>query len=311
MRLIDNNGTDDPAVNLALEEHCYRNLDFGHDYVLFYINRPSVIIGNHQNPFQEVNFDFAVRQKIPPVRRISGGGTVYHDPGNLNFSFITAFNGEMLGYFKTLLQPVLKTLQRLGVAAQLMGKNDITVDGRKISGNSQHTDMRRMLSHGTLLFSARLDILHRLLEPRLEIIHSRAISSIRSRVTNISDHLRRPLDFQAFLAELTAAVSDAFGRLPVCCLTAGDWAAVHRLAEQKYRSWDWTYGRTPEFSAIHRFKFNADDVCGRVLVKHGIIADVQFPAHRAGAADIRRFRQEAIGQRYGAEYTDQFRYQIC
>jgi lipoate-protein ligase A len=306
MRLIDNKGADDPAVNLALEEYCYRKLDFGHDYVLFYINRPSIIIGNHQNPFQEVNFDIAVRQKIRPVRRISGGGTVYHDPGNLNFSFITAFNGEMLGYFKRLLQPVLKTLQRLGVAAKLTDKNNITVEGRKISGNSQHTDMRRMLSHGTLLFDARLDILHRLLESRLEIIHSRAISSIRSRVTNISDHLRRPLDLPGFLTELTAAVSEAFGRLPVCRLTAGDWTAVHRLAEEKYRSWEWTYGRTPEFSAIHRFKFDADDVCGRILVRRGIIADIQFPAHRARPAEIRRCRQEAIGQRFGAAYTDQF-----
>jgi lipoate-protein ligase A len=306
MRLIDNKGADDPAVNLALEEYCYRKFDFGHDYVLFYINRPSIIIGNHQNPFQEVNFDIAVRQKIRPVRRISGGGTVYHDPGNLNFSFITAFNGEMLGYFKRLLQPVLKTLQRLGVAAKLTDKNNITVEGRKISGNSQHTDMRRMLSHGTLLFDARLDILHRLLESRLEIIHSRAISSIRSRVTNISDHLRRPLDLPGFLTELTAAVSEAFGRLPVCRLTAGDWTAVHRLAEEKYRSWEWTYGRTPEFSAIHRFKFDADDVCGRILVRRGIIADIQFPAHRARPAEIRRCRQEAIGQRFGAAYTDQF-----
>ena len=306
MLLIDNNGVTDPVINLALEEYSYRNLDPGHDYVLFYINQPSIIIGNHQNPFQEVKFEYAVQKKIRPVRRISGGGTVYQDPGNLNFSFITGFTGEMLKYFKTLLQPVLKTLKRLGVPAHLTEKNNILVDGKKISGNSQHTNMQRMLSHGTLLFDARLDILHRVLESRLEIIDSRAISSIRSKVTNISNHLRRSMNMQTFLAELTAAISDTFGRLQVYRLTAGDWVAVGRLAEEKYRSWDWTFGRTPEFSALHRFKSDAGDVCTRILVKRGLIADIQFSGNNSKYHDIRRILDGVIGKRYGAEYTDQF-----
>jgi lipoate---protein ligase len=306
MLLIDNNGVTDPVINLALEEYSYRSLDPGHDYVLFYINRPSIIIGNHQNPFQEVNFKFAAQKKIRPVRRISGGGTVYHDPGNLNFSFITDFTGEMLTYFKTLLQPVLKTLKRLGVPAQLTEKNNIIVDGKKISGNSQHTNMQRMLSHGTLLFDARLDVLHRVLETSLEIIHSRAISSIRSNVTNISNHLPRSLTMQTFRADLTAAISEAFGRLQVHRLTAEDWAAVRRLADEKYRSWEWTFGRTPEFSVVRRLKFDAGDVSTHIWVKNGIIADIQFSAHNRVSSDLRRFRDAAIGKRYGAEYTDQF-----
>ncbi|UCD79070.1 MAG: lipoate--protein ligase [Desulfobacterales bacterium] len=305
MFLIDNNGVTDPTVNLALEEYCYRNLDTRHDYVLFYINQPSIIIGNHQNPFQEVNFEFAARNKIRPVRRISGGGTVYHDPGNLNFSFITAFTGDMLDYFKSLLQPVLKSLQHLGVAAQLTEKNNIIVDGKKISGNSQHTDMRRMLSHGTLLFDARLDVLHQVLESKLEIIHSRAIASIRSSVTNVSNHLGRSMNMTNFQANLTAEISDALGRLEEYRLTGGDWAAVYRLAEEKYRSWDWTFGRTPEFSVIHRFKFSAGDVWAQILVKRGIIEDIQFSAHNNGSPDIRSFMDSLIGKRYDSEVTDQ------
>jgi lipoate-protein ligase A len=306
MRLIDNNGVTDPSVNLALEEYCYRNLDTRHDYLLFYINRPSIIIGNHQNPFQEIDFDCAVQNKIRPLRRISGGGTVYHDLGNLNFSFITAFAGEMLDYFKTLLQPVLKTLQRLGVPAQLTEKNNILVDGKKISGNSQHTDMRRMLSHGTLLFDARLDILHQALKSRLEIVYSRAVASIRSKVTNISNHLGRPMKMETFLADLTAEISAAFGELRMYRLTAGEWTAVHRLAKEKYRSWDWIFGRTPEFSAIHRFKFNAGDVYAQVLVKGGIIEGIQLSNSNRESVDTSRFRDEVIGKRYGSEYTDQF-----
>ncbi len=306
MLLIDNQGVTDPTVNLALEEYCYRNLDARHDYVLFYINQPSIIIGNHQNPFQEVNFEFARQHKIRPVRRISGGGTVYHDPGNLNFSFITAFNGEMLAYFKTLLQPVLKTLQQLGVPAQLTEKTNIIVDGEKISGNSQHTNMQRMLSHGTLLFDARLDILHRVLESRLEITHSRAIASIRSKVTNISHHLHRSMNMEAFLKELTADIAHAFGELRVYRLTVGDWRAVSRLAEEKYRSWDWTFGRTPEFSAIHRFKFNDSDVYAHILIKRGIIEDIRLSEHKCESPDVRRFMDNFIGRRYGTEDTDQF-----
>ncbi len=189
MFLIQHTDVSDPAINLALEEHCLRNLDPGSEYLLFYINRPSIIIGRHQNPFQEFNQELARQKGIVAVRRISGGGAVYHDPGNLNFSFITDFTEQKLDYFKTLIQPILNTLQHLGVAAQLTEKNNILVDGNKVSGNSQHTNMRRMLSHGTLLFDSELEILQHVLNSDLAISQSRAVSSIKSKVTNISNHL--------------------------------------------------------------------------------------------------------------------------
>jgi len=301
MLLLDNKGATDPTLNLALEEYCYRNLDTRREYVLFYINRPSIIIGNHQNPFQEVNLEFAARNKIRPVRRISGGGAVYHDPGNLNFSFITGFAGEMLDYFKTLLQPVVNTLQRLGVPAQLTEKNNILVDGKKVSGNSQHTDMRRMLSHGTLLFDARLDRLHQVLASRLEIIHSRAIASIRSKVTNISNHLHRSMNMETFLAELTSEISDVFGRMEVYRLTAGDWGAVYRLAEEKYRSWDWTYGRSPEFTVAHKANLDFGKVEALITVKHGIIKKIQLPNNSLDPQADHRVVDELMGKRYGPE----------
>ena len=133
MLLIDNQNITDPAVNLALEEHCYRNLDTGYEYVLFYVNEPSIIIGNHQNPFQEINWELAAQNQIRPIRRISGGGAVYHDAGNLNFSFITDFGDEKLVYFKTLLRPIIETLIRLGAPAELAEKNNILIDSKKIS----------------------------------------------------------------------------------------------------------------------------------------------------------------------------------
>lgn len=299
MLLINNNGATDPSLNLALEEYCYRNLDPRRDYVLFYINQPSIIIGNHQNPFQEINFEFAGRNKIRPVRRISGGGAVYHDRGNLNFSFITAFAGEMLGYFQTLLQPVLKTLQRLGVPAQLTEKNNITVGGKKISGNSQHTDMRRMLSHGTLLFDADLDVLHNVLAPKQEIIHSRAVASIPSMVTNIYGHLSHPIGMETFLAELIGGISKSFGDLAEHRLSAADWDAVYRLSEEKYQSWDWTFGKSPEFIAAHKLRIDSKDVNALITVKHGIIQNIRFPGNKLNPQAIRHALNEYIGKRYG------------
>jgi lipoate---protein ligase len=299
MLLIDNNGATDPTINLALEEYCYRSLDHRRDYVLFYINQPSIIIGNHQNPFQEVNFELAVRNKIRPVRRISGGGAVYHDPGNLNFSFITKFTGEMLNYFKTLLQPVLKTLQRLGLPAQLAEKNNITVAGKKISGNSQHTDMRRMLSHGTLLFDADLDVLHHVLAAKQDIIHSRAVASIPGRVTNISRHLSHPLDMEAFLAELIGGISKSFGELAKHQLSAADWDAVCRLSKEKYQSWDWTFGKSPEFTVVHKVRSESTDVQALISVKQGIIQNIRFPRNRLQPQAVRRALDEYIGKRYG------------
>ena len=301
MRLIDNQNITDPAINLALEEHCYRNLDSGSEYVLFYINEPSVIIGNHQNPFQEVNAGLAARRQIRPIRRISGGGAVYHDPGNLNFSFITDFGEEKLDYFKKLLQPVIDTLNRLGVPAELGEKNNINVRGKKISGNSQHANLRRLVSHGTLLFNADLDTLRRVLQSKLQIIRSRAVQSIPSSVTNISDCLPRPMKLAAFMAELTAAISRRFGEMEHFRLTSAEWDAVYRLADEKYRSWQWNMGRTPEFTARHRCRSGNGEIELIITVKRGIIQNIRLPADSPDSADPAPFLDELVGRRFGSD----------
>jgi lipoate-protein ligase A len=305
MLLIDNHNITDPAINLALEEHCYRNLDTRHEYVMFYINQPSIIIGNHQNPFQEINTEPAARKTIRPIRRISGGGAVYHDTGNLNFSFITDFGEEKLDYFKQLLQPILGTLKRLGVPVELTGKNNIVVDNKKISGNSQHANMRRMLSHGTLLFDAELDTLKQVLQSNPAIIQSRAIASIPSRVTNISDYLSRPIEIQAFLNELIDGVSESFGELEEYRLTAAEWDAVHRLAEEKYRSWEWTFGKSPEFTVAHNIQFDSKNVEARIRVKRGIIKNIQFAQNSLNPQATNQVINGLTGKRYGSGETDQ------
>jgi len=309
MLLIYNHNHTDPAINLAVEEYCYRNLDTRHEYVLFYINQPSIIIGNHQNPFQEINTQLAAQKKIRPIRRISGGGAVYHDTGNLNFSFITDFGEEKLDYFKQLLQPILETLKRLGVPAELTGKNNIVVDNKKISGNSQHANMRRMLSHGTLLFDAELDTLQQVLQSNPAIIQSRAIASIPSRVTNISDYLSRPVEIQAFLNELIGGISESFGELEEYRLTAAEWDAVHRLAEEKYCSWDWTFGKTPAFTVTHKIQFDSKNVEALIRVKHGIIKNIQFAQNSLNPQATNQVINGLIGKRWGSGETDKWLWQ--
>ncbi len=298
MFLIRHNDVSSPAINLALEEYCLNNLGPGSEYLLFYINRPSIIIGRHQNPFQEFNQDLARQKGIVALRRISGGGAVYHDPGNLNFSFITDFTDEKLDYFKTLLQPILNTLQRLGVPAQLMGKNNIQVDGKKVSGTSQHTNMRRMLSHGTLLFDSELGVLQQVLDSNSVITRSRAVSSIKSKVTNISRHLRRPMGMDAFRAEMVNGISRVFGELIEHRLTAEDWEAVDLLAQKKYNSWDWTYGRSPEFVVQHRVSLDAGDVSAHLVVNKGIITAIELADRLAESSSPGKLVTELIGERF-------------
>ena len=307
MFLIRHNDVSDPAINLALEEYCLSKLDPGSEYLLFYINRPSIIIGRHQNPFQEFNQKLARQKDILLVRRISGGGAVYHDSGNLNFSFITDFTKKKLDYFKILIEPILNTLQHLGVPAQLTGKNNIMVDGKKISGTSQHTNMRRMLSHGTLLFDSELGVLQRVLDSNLTITQSRAVSSITSKVTNISKHLRRPMGMDAFRTKLVGGISEVFGELIEYRLTAEDREAVDLLAQKKYNSWDWTYGRSPEFVVRHKVSLDAGDVDVNLVVKNGVIKAIALADQSEISPSALDPIRESIGRRYGAKVAEKIR----
>jgi len=303
MYLIRHNNVTDPTINLALEEYCLRSLDPGSEYLLFYINRPSIIIGRHQNPFQEFNQELARPKGIVAVRRISGGGAVYHDPGNLNFSFITDFTEQKLDYLKTLIQPILSTLQHLGVAARLTEKNNILVDGKKVSGNSQHTNMRRMLSHGTLLFDSDLEILQRVLNSDLVISQSRAVSSIKSKVTNICEHLHRPMGMDAFREEMVAGMSAVFDDLIEYRLTASDWEAVDLLAQNKYKTWEWTYGRSPEFVVHHDVRLETGKIDARLTVKNGVIEKFELDDQSAISSPSRDAISQFIGKHYNLTLT--------
>jgi len=301
MKLILNDNND-PTVNLALEEYCARNLDVENEmYLLFYINEPSIIIGKHQNTIEEINKQFVDENSIKVVRRISGGGAVYHDFGNLNFSFITKYSPEFFHNFEKFTKPVVNTLREMGVDAELGGRNDIVVGGRKISGNAQFTNLKSMFSHGTLLFNSRLEDVVQALNVKADKIESKGIKSVRSRVANISEFLSESITVNEFKERITNSVFKEYETLPIYILTDEEWEHVHKLSEQKYRTWEWNYGRSPEFNIqkIHRFDFGQVDV--RIFVKDGKIVNIKFFGDFLGYGDSEDIEKKLIGILYNED----------
>lgn len=297
MLLIDNKNTTDPAVNLSIEEYCLRNLDPKNDCVLFYINDPSVIIGKNQNPFLETDLAYVKKSGIRLVRRISGGGAVYHDHGNLNFSFITAFGKRGLNDFRRLLEPILLTLEAFGVLPKLMENNTIFVADKKISGNAQYTNLSRMLSHGTLLFDADLTALNQALRSTSDIFSSKGVASVRSTVTNISGHSKMPMDIFAFQQKLIQGVEASFNGLEVHGLSDTAWDDILRLARQKYGSWEWNYGTTPPFYVRHPL----NEKVIQFRVEGGTIQKIDPEGNGSGNERVALLRKKLIGKPYDPE----------
>ncbi len=243
MIYIENENTD-PAFNLALEEYALRNLDIDYDYLLIYRNRPSIIIGKHQNVVEEVNLRFAHENALPVLRRISGGGAVYHDLGNINFSFITRHTGTNINQYRIFLQPIIKTIEGFGLSVQLNERNNLLIDGKKISGNAQFSSRDRLLSHGTLLFDTDLRAMSASLSRSNGLmINSKSTKSVRSEVTNLKEHFGQEVSVDHFIKRM---VRDIAGSAPdLFKFSPAQLLEIESLAEQKYGTWDWNYGRSP------------------------------------------------------------------
>ena len=298
MYQIDNRKITDARLNLALEEYCLRNLPHDRDYLLSYINDPAVVVGRHQNVLEEIDDRYVQDRGIQVVRRISGGGAVYHDHGNLNFSFIGRFSRDSLKNVGRCLTPLLAALGELGVNAETNALNDIVVNGNKISGNAQFSNTHRIVVHGTLLFNADLKVLRKALTPLSTHITSRAKKSIRSPVANISDYLKQSITIEQFQQKIVEAVTVAMGPVERFGLSTMDWDAVYRLAHNKYFQWQWNWGKSPPFKVRKSTSFEDKELEARIDVKRGHITDVSVNANIATSGMLAQLKQQLVGIRY-------------
>lgn len=270
------------------------------DVFMLWRNDRSVIIGKNQNAYAEVNVPFVQENKIKVVRRLTGGGAVFHDPGNINFTFITdATEGAALD-FARFEEPVIQALSEMGVAACLDGRNDITADGCKISGNAQCVyntadGGKRLMHHGTLLFSADMSSMAGALNVSNDKLRSKGIKSVRQRVANIAslEAYRGPVTPEAFMDAVMSAVA---GGSPED-FTDGDKAEISRLSDEKYSRWEWNFGRSPAYALEVERRFAYGGVSVMLTAVGGLITDIDIRGDFFGTADIAVLCSQLVGVR--------------
>ncbi len=281
------NDSINPYFNLALEEYLLKELDFKDDLFMLWQNSPAIIVGRNQNTWDEINHEFVKAKGIAVVRRLTGGGAVYHDLGNLNFTFIV--RGQRTGHydFESFARPVVAALRSLGVAAEFAGRNDILVAGKKVSGNAQYRHGDSFLHHGTLLFDSDMSNLVRALHVGQEKLVAKGVASVRSRVTNIKEHLPGPLEMEEFKAALVKAVFQEVGAQKAeYHLSERDFARVEDLVRTKYGTWEWNYGASPGYGLRKSGRFDWGKLEVLLDIRDGKIAGCKIYGDFFGKEEI-------------------------
>jgi lipoate-protein ligase A len=286
--------TTDPAYNLAAEQYVFDRLATQESFLMLWQNRNAIIIGKHQNTLAEINEAFVREHGIKVVRRLSGGGAVYHDLGNLNYTLIAPDDGDGLDLGR-FCRPVIRALRKLGVDAEINGRNDMTVGGQKFSGNAQYRKDGRVMHHGTILFDSDMSVLAGALQVDEEKIKAKGVKSVRSRVTNVRPHLPTDMTLPQFRdALLSSILEETPGTEYV--LTREDEAAINAIAEERYGTWEWNYGRSPVCDLKLRRRFEG---CGTVeaflKLERGSIAAVTFRGDYFSAVDPAALESLLIG----------------
>ena len=251
--------TTDPAWNLAVEEYVFHSLPRDRMYVMLWQNRNAIIIGKHQNTHAQINQGFVEEKGIQVVRRLSGGGAVYHDLGNLNFTIIADAQGDSLD-FGRFCDVVIRALEKAGINAQRNGRNDMTVDGRKFSGNAQYLKDGRVMHHGTLLFDSDMSVLSQALQVDEEKIKAKGVDSVRSRVTNLRPLLSRDMTLETFRKLLLSTILEQFPGEEYI-LTQDDVTAIEKIKAERYATWQWNYGRSLACTLLKKRRIEG---CGTV-----------------------------------------------
>ena len=298
MLTIINNVTD-PRYNLALEEYVLKYFPSKEDFILLWQNEPAVIVGRNQNTIEEINQKYIDQHGIHVVRRISGGGAVYHDLGNLNYTFVTNNSKDNLNNYRKFTEPLISALNTLGVKAEFSGRNDVVIEEKKISGNAQTYYQDRMYHHGTILYHADLDMVAKVLQVSADKIASKGIKSNRSRVTNIMPYLQQKMnikEFQNYLLKYFLGTTDIDSK--TYHLTDDDYQKINKLMTEKYLTWEWNYGQSPEYTIQKGSRFLGGKVTFNLDVKEGRIETCKIYGDFFGKKDAQDIEQILIGKYY-------------
>jgi len=271
MIYIENHSLD-PAYNLALEEYLLKTRTDMEDIFLLWKDEPTVVVGRNQNTIEEINQQYIEQHGIHVVRRLSGGGAVYHDDGNVNFTFIVRDEHRDTFDFPRFTQPIIAVLKELGIEAQDQGRNDITIDGKKFSGNAQVRYKDRLLHHGTILFNSSMEDMVACLQVGEDKYLSKGVKSVRSRVTNVSEHLLVHMDIQGFRNKLRDRIwLEGSEEATQYHLTNEDLQCIQTLKKDKYDTWAWNYGASPDFDVQRSQRFTWGKIYIRIKVTRGFI----------------------------------------
>ncbi|WP_339610562.1 lipoate--protein ligase [uncultured Planktosalinus sp.] len=273
MLCIKHIGTD-PYFNIATDEYIFKHIE--EDCFMLWQNDNAIIVGKHQNTLAEINLDYVGEKEIKVVRRLSGGGAVYHDLGNLNFTFTRTSDNEDMVDFRRYTKPILEVLQNLGVDAKFEGRNDLTIDGKKFSGNAEHVFKNKVMHHGTLLFASEMKDISGALKINPLKYKGRGTKSIPKRVTNISDHLKEPLSLHEFTDKILSHILDTFPQAKMYEFTKEDLAKIQTIRDEKYATWEWNFGRSPDYNFQQGMRSEGGVIEVHLDVEKGIIKKAQI-----------------------------------
>lgn len=271
------NNSNDPAFNIALEEYCFKQLrDIGEIFLLW-INEPTIVVGKYQNTIEEINTEYTREKGIHVVRRISGGGAVYHDLNNLNYTIISNKQEDKEGFnFKEFSKPIIETLAELGVKAEFTGRNDLEIDGQKFCGNAQAYIKGRVMHHGCLLFNVNFGELGNALKVSKDKIESKGVKSVRSRVTNVLPHLKQPITVNEFGEKIMEYMKKHYPEMEEYKFTPEKLKIIEENAEKKHRNWEWVYGTSPEFNITREKRFTNGKIQIFATVENSRIKNIKF-----------------------------------
>ncbi|MBB1085809.1 lipoate--protein ligase [Limosilactobacillus fastidiosus] len=295
------------GMNLATEQYLMNDKDFGREpLVLFYYEEPCIIVGRNQNTLEEINQDYVREHNIKVTRRLSGGGAVYQDLGNLCFSFVVPSDSEEFGDFKSFTKPIVDVLHKMGATtAEVSGRNDILVDGKKFSGNAMYSRNGKTFSHGTLMLNVDLNVVADALHVAKDKIASKGIKSVRSRVTNLRPFLDKKyqnIDVPTFRDALIKGLFhvDSLDEIKEKQyeITPEDQKKINEIYEQYYNNWDWVYGKSPEFTLKRRKHFDMGTIDARLDVKDGVIKNIKFYGDFFGPEDVSALADKLQGVKY-------------